>query len=134
MADMTLYVRDNRDLRARWDSLLFVEKAVKMAKAQGLSMNGTKAQAFLNDLKQAIREYNHRKTDRRVITGDYNGYIELIEVPQDITDVDAWFEDNERLICMPSMYDCTGQRFTQWYKVIKRQGRYMVYHSVGIDV
>lgn len=134
MADMTLYVRDSRDLWARWDSLLFIEKAVKMAKAQGLSMDDTKAQAYINDLKQAIREYNHRKTDRRIITGDYDGVLELVDVPQGVIDIDAWFDENERLVCMPSMYDCTGQAFTEWYKVVKRAGGYKVYHSIGYDV
>lgn len=131
---MTLYVRDRRDLRARWDSLLFVEKAVNMAMAQGLSIDGTKAKAFINDLKQAIRAYNRRKSDRRIISGDYDGYIELIEVPQGITDVDAWFDDNERLICTPSIYDCTGQAFTMWYKAVNRGGKWFVYHKVGFDV
>ena len=134
MADMTLYVRDRRDLRARWDSLLFVEKAVKMAKAQGLSMDGAKAQAFINDLKAAIREYNRRKTDRRIITGDYESVLVLVDVPQGVTDIDAWFDENERRICAPSQYDCTGQAFTQWYKIVKRAGGYKIYHSIGFDV
>lgn len=134
MADMTLYVRNHRDLRARWDSLLFVEKAVKMAKAQGLSMDGAKAQAFINNLKAAIREYNRRKTDRRVITGDYDGVLYLVDVPQGVADIDAWFDDHERRFCLPSQYDCTGQAFTQWYKVVKRAGGYKVYHKIGYDV
>lgn len=121
-------IHNYRDLRIAYQTLELIKDFFDKASDKA------KAEKHMQDVKQAIRAYNRRKSDRRIISGDYDGYIELIEVPQGITDVDAWFEDNERLICMPSMYDCTGQRFTQWYKVIKRQGRYMVYHSVGIDV
>ena len=132
MADMTLYVRDSRDLRARWATLLFCDLIVKQAQAQG--MNTGKTQKYILDLKAAIREYNHRKTNRRIITGDYDSVLELVDVPQGVTDIDAWFDENERCVCMPSMYDCTGQAFTQWYKVVKRADGYKVYHSIGYDV
>lgn len=132
MADMTLYVRDSRDLRARWASLLFCDLIVKQAQAQG--MNTGKTQKYILDLKQSIREYNHRKTDRRIITGDCDGVLELVDVPQGVTDIDAWFDENERRVCMPSMYDCTGQAFTEWYKIVKRAGGYKVYHMIGYDV
>ena len=130
MADMTLYVRDSQDLRERWETLLFMEK---MRATIDIS-NAPKTQAYIKKLKQAIRGYNHRKTDRRYMKGDIDGFIELIDVPQGVTDIDAWFDENESLVCMPSQYDCTGQAFTQWYKIVKRAGGYKIYHSIGFDV
>lgn len=130
MADMTLYVRNNRDLRERWITLLFMEK---LRATIGIS-DAPQAQAFIKDLKQSIREYNHRKTDRRIITGDYGCVLELVDVPQGVTDIDAWFDENERRICQPSQYDCTGQAFTEWYKIVKRADGYKVYHLIGFDV
>ena len=62
-----------------------------------------------------------------------DGYIELYELP-DVTDPEAYFDENERLIATPSQYDCTGQAFTMWHKIIKRRGRNMVYHRVAFDV
>ena len=32
------------------------------------------------------------------------------------------FEDNYEMRCANSPYDCTGQMFTVWYKLVKRQG------------
>ena len=130
MADMTLYVRNNRDLRERWITLLFMEK---MRATIGIS-DAPQAQAFIKALKQSIREYNHRKTDRRIITGDCDSVLVLVDVPQGVTDIDAWFDENERCVYMPSMYDCTGQAFTEWYKIVKRADGYKVYHSIGYDV
>lgn len=132
MKDWTLYVRDNRDLRSRWATLLFCDFMVKQAQAQG--MNTGKTQKYILDLKQAIREYNHRKPDRRIITGDYDSVLELVDVPQGVTDIDAWFDENERRVCVPSQYDCTGQAFTSWYKVCKRGDGYKVYHKINFDV
>lgn len=121
-------INNIRDLRIAYETIELVKDFYDR------TTDKAKAEKHVLDLKQAIRAYNRRKSDRRIIRGDYDGYIELIEVPQGITDVDAWFDDNERLTAMPSMYDCTGQLFTVWYKVVKRHGRYMVYHSVGADV
>ena len=123
-----MMINNSRDLRIAYETLELIKDFFDKANDKA------KAEKHMQDVKQAIRAYNRRKSDRRIISGDYDGYIELIEVPQGITDVDAWFENNERLTAMPSMYDCTGQLFTVWYKVVKRHGRYMVYHSVGADV
>lgn len=135
MADYTLYIKTREDLKMRWITLRFMEKT--LAELQDVTKSqAEKSQAYIKDLKQSIRDYNRRKEnrDRRIITGDYDGYIELVNVPQNITDIDAWFDENERLICRPSQYDCTGQPFTMWYRPVKRGGRWFVYHKVGFDV
>ena len=58
-------------------------------------------------------------------------------LPKTITDEETareWFEYNEYMHIRPSMYDCTGQLFTSWYKIIERNGRFYAYHCVSLDV
>ena len=69
--------------------------------------------------------------------GDFDGYLEKVEIPEDISSkeiAEAWFEANEYRECTPSMYDCTGQSFTNWYKIVKLHDKLYAYHSVGFDV
>ena len=43
------------------------------------------------------------------------------------------FEDNYEMRCANSPYDCTGQMFTVWYKLVKRQRMWYAYHYIGCD-
>ena len=92
----------------------------------------------LKELKKAIREYNKKERDRWCVHDDgIDGYTELLLLPEDIKTREQairYFLDYEYCECIPSMYDCTGQRFTWSYKVVNRRGRWYVYHSVGFDV
>ena len=124
-------INNSRDLRIAYQTLELIKDFFDKASDKA------KAEKHMQDIKQAIRAYNRRKSDRRYIKGDFDGYIELIEVPQDITDiedVEAWFEECERLYCMPSQYDCTGQSFTVSHKAVNRGGKWFMYHEVGFDV
>ena len=47
---------------------------------------------------------------------------------------DEWFQYNEYMECIPSAFDCTGQRFTSWYKLVERNGRWWAYHCISVDV
>lgn len=90
------------------------------------------------DTKRRIREYTNRKSDRTIVR-DYgiDGFVSLIELPEYLKseeDATEYFEENERIPSRYSLYDCSGAAFTQWYKIIKRRGRYFAYHSVGIDI
>ena len=49
-------------------------------------------------------------------------------------DAVSYFEEEEYMTCIPSQYDCTGQRFTCWYRIAKQNGRFYAYHCVGADV
>lgn len=76
--------------------------------------------------------------ERRIIK-DYgiDGFVELVCLPEVISSkesADEFFEEFMRMECEPSMYDCTGQAFTNWHKTVKRRGNYWVYHSVSFDV
>lgn len=48
-------------------------------------------------------------------------------------DVARIFEDKYEMRCANSPYDCTGQMFTVWYKLIKRRGMWYAYHYIGCD-
>ena len=43
------------------------------------------------------------------------------------------FENNYEMRCANSPYDCTGQMFTVWYKLVKRQRMWYAYHYIGCD-
>lgn len=94
----------------------------------------------LISLKKGIRIFWEEKelnVKRRVLNGDINGYLEKVEIPKNISSkeiAEAWFEANEYRECTPSMYDCTGQSFTNWYKIVKLHDKFYAYHSVGFDV
>lgn len=99
-----------------------------------------KPKDLLDAYKRGIRDYFKRKDmelERRTIYADYDGYIELLKLPEEVKTLEiakTWFDVNERRVCRPSMYDCTGQRFTGGIKFVKRNGRWWVYHTVYLDV
>lgn len=94
--------------------------------------------------KRAIRDFFKRESEkgvRRVINGNaddcWESVIWLLELPKEIKTRDQaedWFQYNERLEYIPSAYDCTGQQFTSWYKLVKRRDRWWCYHCISIDV
>lgn len=94
----------------------------------------------LKSLKKGIRIFWKEKelnVKRWVLNGDIDGYLEKIEIPKNISSkelAEVWFEANEYKECRPSMYDCTGQSFTNWYKIVKLHDMLYAYHSVGFDV
>lgn len=104
---------------------------------------------WIIDLKREMREYSHRNSNERMaiyagivesrLVWSYgiDGYVELITFPDGIAStefVEAVFDDFIKVEYRPTYYDCTGQAFTNWHKTFKRNGRYCIYHSVGIDV
>lgn len=94
--------------------------------------------ALTISLKRAIREYTNRSIDWvRIVKDDgMDGYIELRKMPRfdSLEEADEWFKNCYYLEAQPSAYDCTGQRFTVWYKLFQRHGRWWAYHRVGVDV
>lgn len=90
----------------------------------------------VKELKRDIRKYTHKPiSDVVYVGGDWDNYTILFPIPADnLEEAHEWFMRNEYRECMPSMYDCTGQTFTAWYKIFKRNGKYMAYHHVRMDV
>lgn len=98
-------------------------------------------QEKIRELKTEIRGYFRKKAQevQRSIVKDYgiDGYVVLYQLPdflKNAEDATEYFEEEERMVCCPSMYDCTGQAFTSWYKIFERRGRMWVYHSIAFDV
>ncbi len=73
---------------------------------------------------------------RRVVRNFGDSYVMLIRLGEfdSLSDADDYFVWNEYRHYIPSPYDCTGQAFTNWYKVFERNGEYWAYHSVSFDV
>lgn len=74
---------------------------------------------------------------RTIITSDSDGYVEKCVfkssfdkyTKEDIEHTfETWFTMD-----INSPYDCTGMEFTAWYKAVKLNNHWTVYHSVGID-
>lgn len=89
-------------------------------------------------LKRAIRQYTNRPHGGVWIIEDDggDGYTELREMPRfdTLEEADDWFRRCYYLEARPSAYDCTGQRFTVWYKLFQRRGCWWAYHRVCVDV
>lgn len=87
-------------------------------------------------LKFWIREYaNMPASDRRIVSTDPS--VILFPLPEWISnrnEAEVYFDEYERIEMMPSAFDCTGQAFTSWCKIVERHGRFWAYHCVGWDV
>ena len=91
-------------------------------------------------IKRAIREYSQKPSTcdyRRIVKDEgIDGYIELVMLPDfdTIEGAEGFFWDRYYLEEPRSAYDCTGQRFTSWYKLFRRRGNWWAYHRVAVDV
>lgn len=126
-------IKTKRDLKFAYGFLSILEKEASNQK------ENEKLQKSIVDLKKEIRAAVNKAADDRRIVKEYgiDGYIELIALPERLTDLEnaiEYFEDVEKIYYRPTYYDCTGQAFTSWYKVFKRNDRFYAYHSVCFDV
>lgn len=132
------------DIRKKYEYLRFAEEVARTLLDKNddhvydLAINY--AMEEIKKTKKEIRE-EHRKQDTdtgRVIKSDWDSYITLeeLKIPADYTHDDAveYFDKYEVIHMVPSQYDCTGQLFTSWYKIFKRNGKWMAYHAVNADV
>ena len=89
--------------------------------------------------KRRIREY-HKHSDNepehRFLSHDYDYGVEIVILPGDLTreQVDKYYDLNMHRECMPSMYDCTGQIFTVWHRVVRTGAGWKIYHGLAMDV
>ena len=97
--------------------------------------------AFMVGIKKEIRAYNNRPApDSRIVEEHgIDGYIELVQLPNELdkvskADAAEWFRENRYYEFYPTAYDCSGQRFTNWYKLHRRCGHWFAYHSVSFDI
>lgn len=98
-----------------------------------------KAKAAMDEIKRDIRRYNNQPLEDGRVIKEYgiDGVLILQPLPARLSSLEAaieYFEECEYIHSRPSAYDCTGQLFTAWYKVIERGGRFWAYHDIGRDV
>lgn len=119
---------------------------------EGLNAGGfgkpDRIRSEIENAKRELRRWAHRDNtvdvgmgfmvQRRIVKDEgMDGYVELVSIPEvfdTAEDADEFFKDFLEIQCCPSMYDCTGQAFTSWYKIFRRAGQFWAYHSVGFDV
>lgn len=138
-----LQIKNDHDFRTGWSLLIEAE------------FNAECRQERIVELKRNLRKYANRGAtvdtglgfmcERRIVKDNgIDGYVELVSIPEvfDTLEDDeegnpgaeTFFKDFFEIHARPSMYDCTGQTFTNWFKLFKRRGQFWAYHSVGFDV
>lgn len=137
-------IKDNAGFREGY-KLLALLNDIRFAKDVDKSM----VDEYEQDVKRELRRWAHRDTDvmdvgmgfmveSRIVKDDgIDGFVALLALPKVLdTEEEAqeFFDAFIRIDYRPSMYDCTGQAFTGWYKLFRRDGRFYVYHSVNYDV
>lgn len=127
-----MQVRNSSDLKVAYEILnIYKELISEHGKTE-------RVEERIAEQKREIRRFHKKSNDRRLVKDDgIDGYILLIELPEtleNLRDAEEYFEERETICAVPSIFDCTGQAFTSWFKVFKRRGRFMAYHSVCFDV
>lgn len=135
-------IQDSKDLRFKYEILLLLNNI----KNESSSIDMDSYNDSVYKIKKEIRDYyKEREKDRKewLIKDDWiDGSIVLVELPSEINSVkidsfelaEEYFKAYEYRKCRPSMYDCTGQVFTSWYKIIKRNNKFYAYHCISFDV
>ena len=127
-----MYIANNADLKVAYEELIFWKNDPRL-----------KDNVLVNDkikeLKEGIRDYFRRmnRETARIIKWDFESEIIMEEIPELINTKEAaeeWFMSCRYREVRPSIYDCTGQLFTAWHKIYKRNGKYIVYYCVCRDV
>lgn len=127
-------IANERDFRCGYEILQFLNEHT----SEVGDATGRRAEHIV-ELKRSLRAFAHRPVSESRIVSDegIDGYVALVVLPETVRSIEAaedYFEDNMRLVCRPSQYDCTGEAFTNWHKVVSRRGRFWVYHSVSFDL
>ena len=134
-------IRDSEDLRFKYATLLWLKKI----KDKYYSLDIDSYNDSVKEIKREIRNYYKREGERKErLIKDYgiDGSIVLFELPSEINSVkidsfelaEEYFKAYEYRRCRLSMYDCTGDSYTVWYKIIKRNNKFYAYHYIGFDV
>ena len=131
----------NLDFKTLYEEIRFWEQLIEYAEANGKDENTIKVgKEHIIKNKRAIREKNRKENeikDRRIIKGDWDGYLVKIYCPEWIEtmeDAEEWFDDCERIEMIHYPWDCTGQWFTSWHSIFCVNEKWICYHSVAMDV
>lgn len=129
-------IKDNGMLRDAYALLMFMQNDIPASAEKKAAVKNLAA-----TVKREIRAYNNRPAPAsHIVKNDgIDGYVELVWLPEELDnankdDAADWFRENRYLEFFPTPYDCSGQKFTSWYKLFRRHGHWFAYHSVCIDV
>ena len=90
------------------------------------------------DWKRAISAFLHKPgTDKIMVKDDGDGAVVRFPLPESLKtedEADEYFREYDYMYYRPTYYDCTGQMFTSWYKIYRKDGRFWAYHRVDLDV
>lgn len=135
-------IQNKNDLRFKYKTLLWLKKI----KDKYYSLDMESYNDSVKEIKKEIRDYYKKRDEERkewlIKDNGIDGGIILFELPSEINSVkidsfelaEEYFKAYEYRRCRPSMYDCTGQSFTSWYKIIKRNNKFYAYHCISFDV
>lgn len=120
------------DIRAKFEAIHLITDMFKESNKDYVhNMN------LINMKRNLRQELKDKNSDRIIKEYGVDGHVVLQEFPNDVsteTEAEKYFKDTWYRACRPSMYDCTGQAFTSWYKIFQRRGKWIVYHKVNFDV
>ncbi len=128
-------ITNDEKLRDAYALLMFMQRDIPTSSEKKASVKNLAV-----TVKREIRAYVNRPASNvRIICGDYDGHMELVRLPDELdrahkSEAAEWFGDNCYLEAYNSPYDCTGQEFTSWYHLFRRQGHWFAYHKVCCDV
>ena len=135
-------IRNSEDLRIKYEDLLLLNRIKNENESAILDMDSYNDSVY--EIKKEIRDYYKRDERKEWLIRDdgIDGGIILFELPSEINSIkidsfelaEEYFKAYEYRKCRPSMYDCTGQVFTSWYKIIKRNNKFYAYHCISFDV
>lgn len=126
-------ITDAEKLRDAYTLLAFIRDDATAEQKSGMA-------AFIANIKKEIRAYNNRPVSNvRIISADYDGRLELVQLPDKLDeahemDATNWFLNHHYLKSYNSPYDRTGREFTNWFYLFRRRGHWFAYHSVSFDV
>ena len=120
-------VHNNRDLRTFYELLHMLG-----------DRRDDKTALYVEKIKMAIRAYRDRPIDQaQIVRSGLDSMVVAIPLPWHLEteeEADAYFRACYYREAYHSMYDCTGQVFTTWYKIFRRGGRFWAYHATAMDV
>lgn len=126
-------IRNNVELKSAYDMLMWLDECPTLPQRE----------AIQREIKQAIRYYRDRCEIRNAhnrLVKDYgiDGFVELQALSSNIgrNDIESAEEDfmEHWYIDGPNVpWDCSGQMFTSWYKLVYRDNRWWAYHRVAVD-
>lgn len=128
-------ITDNERLRDAYALLMFMQSDIPASAEKRAAVKNLAA-----TVKMEIRAYNNRPApDVHIICADYDGRLELVQLPDKLDEAHEmeatnWFLNHHYLKSYNSPYDCTGQEFTNWFYLFRRRGHWFAYHSVSRDV